>query len=255
MSPALSRKVAAAAVLLAAGLAAPMLLAATGGAAATKTTATTTTTSTTSPAPPAIETSNFVCSNGVCAIGPGDVHMPFAAGLIGTGGPDYTGPECNPYFMTVIIGALPPGLQLAEPICEWEISGTSTKAGIYSFTVQIAPQPNNLGQQAGPDGTQQFTITIGSGNADRLVVTAATWFSERHVLQVAGFDVNYGASYIVSVTSTGAKVGTLIRNSPDNGGDDNFRTNFQETTDLDNITVNDSLGGSVSIPVAISTKY
>src|SRR6266852_881904 len=91
----------------------------------------------TAPAPPTLITSNFACSNGVCEVGPGNVGMPFAAGLIGTGGPTYYGPECNPYIMTVISGSLPPGLQLGEPVCEWTITGTPTHAGAYSFTVQI----------------------------------------------------------------------------------------------------------------------
>ena len=94
--------------------------------------------------------------------------MSFAAGLIGTGGPAYDGPECNPYVMKVVSGSLPPGLVLGEPICEWTIAGTPTHAGTYAVTVQIAPQPNNLGQSAGPSGTQQFTVTIGTGTPDRL---------------------------------------------------------------------------------------
>jgi hypothetical protein len=174
--PALSRKLAAAAVLLAAGLAAPMVLAATGVAATKKsTTMTTPTTTTASPAAPAIQTSNFVCNSGVCAIGPGDVGLAFAAGLIGTGGPAYSGPECNPYLMTIVSGNLPRGLQLGEPICEWEIYGTPTKAGTYGFTVQIAPQPDGLCHPRGPAGFQQFSITIGTGSADRLLVFGATY--------------------------------------------------------------------------------
>jgi hypothetical protein len=34
---------------------------------------------------------------------------------------------------------VPPGLQLGEPVCEWEIFGTPTTRGTYNFTVQIAP--------------------------------------------------------------------------------------------------------------------
>ena len=122
------------------------------------------------PAPPTMKTSNFACSNGVCEVGPGNVGMSFAAGLIGTGGPPYYGPECNAYVMKVVSGSLPPGLQFGEPICEWTITGTPTQAGTYSFTVQITPQPNNLGQSAGPSGTQQLSITIGTGGSDRLVI-------------------------------------------------------------------------------------
>ena len=122
------------------------------------------------PAPPTLITSHFACGNGVCEVGPGNVGIPFAAGLDGTGGPTYTGPECNPYTMKVISGSLSPGLQFGEPVCEWTVTGTPTQAGTYAFTVQITPQPNNLGQIPGPSGTQQLTITIGTGGSDRPVV-------------------------------------------------------------------------------------
>lgn len=226
-------------------LAAPLLLATAGTAA------------TTSPAPPTIESSNFVCSNGVCAIGPGNVGMPFAAGLIGTGGPEYGGPECNPYTMAVVAGSLPPGLQLGEPICEWEITGTPTKAGTYSFTVRITPQPDGLGNPSGPSGTQSFTITIGTGSADRVILTTAVWFrfSTTKRLQVAGFDVNQGATYTIYVTATGQELGTIGENAPDNGGDGTFTHNFSAKTDLDNLTVVDSLGGTATIPVTVNNKY
>ncbi len=141
----------------------------------TTSTTTATTTTTAPPSPPQITTSNFFCSGGVCAIGPGDVGIAFAAGLIGIGGPLYTGAECNPYLISIVSGGLPPGLQLGEPICEWEITGTPTTAGTYSFTVEIAPGFNNLAQSVGPDGFQQFTITLGTGSADRLQVFGATW--------------------------------------------------------------------------------
>lgn len=107
------------------------LVAASLGASASATAATS--------APPTLITSNFACSNGVCEIGPGNVGMPFAAGLDGTGGPAYTGPECNPYTMKVISGSLPPGLQFGEPVCEWTVTGTPAKAGTSSVTVTLGP--------------------------------------------------------------------------------------------------------------------
>jgi hypothetical protein len=207
--------------------------------------------------PPGIQTGNFVCNSGVCAIGPGNVGLPFAAAMIGTGGPVYTGPECNPYLMKVVSGSLPPGLKLGEPICEWEITGTPAAAGTFTFTVQIAPQPNNLGQTVGPDGTQQFTITIGTGSSDRLVLTRAVWspHSVSKTLQIAGFDVNNSATYTVYVTSTGAELGTITERTPDNGGDGTFTRNFRESTDLNNLTVTDSLGGSATIAVTVNNRY
>jgi hypothetical protein len=38
-------------------------------------------------ASPTLITSNFACGNSVCEVGPGNFGVPFAAGLIGTGGP------------------------------------------------------------------------------------------------------------------------------------------------------------------------
>ena len=78
----------------------------------------------------------YPCSNGTCTIGPGNTGMPFAAALIGTGGPPQT-LESNSYQMSVVSGSLPPGLRLALPNTEWMILGTPTKAGTYTFTIQI----------------------------------------------------------------------------------------------------------------------
>ena len=157
-------------------------------------------------APPTLITSSFACANGVCEVGPGNVGLPFAAGLIGTGGPTYYGPECNPYTMSVISGSLPPGLQFADPGCEYIVSGTPTQTGTYSFTVQITPQPNNLGQPAGPSGTQQLTITVGTGGTDRLASVSAAYNIHTSRLNVSGFDANVGAVYTVTMTSTGQQV-------------------------------------------------
>ena len=222
-------------LLITASLVAASLGAATSAGAAT-------------PAPPTLITSNFACSNGVCEVGPGNVGMPFGAGLDGTGGSAYYGPECNPYTMKVISGSLPPGLQFGEPGCEWTVTGTPTQAGTYAFTVQITPQPNNLGQIPGPSGTQQLTVTIGAGHSDRPVVHAS-W--RNYQLVVGGYDANVSAHWSVYKTSTGQ---ALVLNQPnlstaDDGVLDiphhgNDPCGVLNSCDL---TVTNSLGSSVTI--------
>jgi hypothetical protein len=192
---------------------------------------------------PGIATSNFVCNAGVCAIGPGDVGMSFAAGLVGTGGPTYYGPESNPYLMTVVTGSLPPGLSLGLPDTEWEITGTPTATGTYAFTIQIAAQAG------GPDGTQQLSITSGAGHADRLLLTRAIYNSLNRSLQVAGFDVNTGAAYTVYATSSGAQIGTLGESSWNDG---NLIRNILVSPNPGSVTVRDSLGGSAVMAVSLA---
>jgi hypothetical protein len=211
-------------------------------------------------APPTLNTSNFACSNGVCQVGPGNVGVSFAAGLDATGGPAYSGPECNPYIMKVVVGSLPPGLQFGEePGCEWTITGTPTKAGTYPFTVKITPQPNNLGQPAGPSGSQQLTIIIGTGKSDRLANVGAIFNEHTGTLTVGAFDVNVSALYSVDLTSTGKLIIPAQPNS--NANDDGvLRLSFASGPDpcgnglSCNVTVTDSLGSSVTVTVP-APKY
>jgi hypothetical protein len=196
----------------------------------------------------------YPCSNGSCAIGPGNTGMPFAAALIGTGGPPYGGPESNAYQLTVVSGSLPPGLRLALPDTEWMILGTPTKAGTYAFTIQIHALAG------GPDSFEQFSITIGTGSSDKLVIASASYLVKFVRLQVAGFDVNVGATYTV-YSGKGVDLGTLrFVNSGDGepfDGDGRLLSNFpisppnlQET-----ITVKDSLGSSVTVPIVRVAPY
>jgi hypothetical protein len=166
---------------------------------------------------PTLITSNFACSNGVCEVGPGNVGMSFAAGMFGTGGPTCSPPGSvcngNNFLMSVVSGSLPPGLQLDEQfnVNNWTIWGTPTRAGTYAFTVQVTPWNNNAGGIVGPPGTQQLTITIGTGNSDRPANMGIGWNGHLENLQVNGYDANIGALWSVSVTSTGRVV---ISNQP-----------------------------------------
>jgi hypothetical protein len=210
--------------------------------------------------PPQVVTTYFggtiyPCSNGTCAIGPGTVGTQFAAAMDGTGGPPYSGPESNAYQMSVVSGSLPPGLTLALPDAEWMIMGTPTKAGTYAFTVQI------VALAGGPNGYQQFSITIGNGSSDKLEISSAAYLSRFGRLQVGGFDVNVGASYTVYATSTGAKIGTLGEVNSGDGqpfdGDGKLVSNFSMSPSNvpQQITVKDSLGGSVTVPVTFVRPY
>ena len=200
--------------------------------------------------PPTLVTSHFACNNGVCEVGPGNVGMPFAIALAGTGGPVYGGPECNAFIMTVVSGSLPPGLQFGEPICEWTITGTPTKAGTYFFTVQITPQPDGFGNPSGPSGTQQLSITIGIGSSDRLAITAAAYNGHQFRLYVDGYDPNITALYSVSVTSTGKVVIPSRSNSSSLDGFLGLTAHVNDPCGALNscsLTVTDSLGSSVTV--------
>jgi len=202
------------------------------------------------PAPPTMDTSNLACSNGVCEVGPGNVGMPFGAGLNITGDGVSGKFYGDDFRMTIISGSLPPGLQLSLPSTEWTVTGTPTQAGTYSFTVQFTPtQDTPTG--GGPPGTQQLTITIGTGSSDRLLVTGTVYNGHQFRLYVDGFDANTSALYSVYKTSTGKLV---IPAQPNNSAwHDGFLALTAYVADpcgtLNScqITLKDSLGSSVTV--------
>ena len=198
----------------------------------------------------------YPCSNGTCTIGPGNTGMPFAAALIGTGGPPQS-LESNSYKLSVVSGSLPPGLRLALPDAEWMILGTPTKAGTYTFTIQIHAIAG------GPDSFEQFSITIGTGSADNLVIAGASFLEKFVRLQVAGFDVNVGATYTIYNAQTGKKLGTLGEVNSGDGepfdGDGRLVSGIGITSlngpIPEKVTVTDSLGSSVTVPVVRVKPY
>ena len=151
---------------------------------------------------PTLSTTNFACSNGVCEVGPGNVGMSFAAGL------DAVGQQCSdmggttPEVRGVASGSLPPGLQFGLPGQVATITGTPTTTGTYSFAVELANVNNASGQIFGPTGTQQLTITIGTGHSDRPANMHAG-FNIHTGFGLGGYDANNSVLWSVSVTSTG----------------------------------------------------
>jgi hypothetical protein len=225
----------------AAAILVPSLLLASLGAAASATAASTSN--------PSLITSDFACSNGVCEVGPGNVGVAFGAMLNGTGGPPTSLPDC-PYILSVISGSLPPGLQLGG-VCGNIISGTPTKTGTYPFTVRVTSLGSDETGVTEPSGTQQLTITIGTGRSDRLLAGAAGYNLHTKTLSVGGYDANSGALYTVSVTSTGKVVipaksaAGLDGGLPLTAGPGFNWTCPGETTC--SLTVSDSLGSSATV--------
>jgi hypothetical protein len=219
---------------------------------------------TSSTSPPALDARTFACSGSVCEVGPGNVGMSFAAGLNilnpGSIGQDVERFYGDDYTMKIISGSLPPGLQLSLPSSEWTVTGTPTKAGTYPFTVQFAPTQDIGG---GPAGTQQLTITIGTGTSDRVTASRAVWSpnSVNKTLQIAGFDVNAGLTYSVFVTATGKQIGTITENPAWNDGFiiADFRVSagagLLSETNPGTITIKSSLGSSSTFPVTVNLKY
>jgi hypothetical protein len=151
---------------------------------------------------PTLNTTNFACSsNGVCEAGPGNVGMSFGAGLVAVGQQCGTEGQTIPE-VTGVIGNLPPGLQIGfVPTAATQISGTPTTAGTYSFTVQLNNVNYASGQICGPTGTQQLTITIGTGSSDRPANVAARYNGHLFHLTVSGYDANVSLLWSASVTA------------------------------------------------------
>jgi hypothetical protein len=215
---------------------------------------------------PTLVTTGYVCSNGICQVGPGNVGVAFNAGLEATGGTPGV-QQCN-YYITVT--GLPPGLQTGNPPCNGEITGTPTKAGTYTVTVTITPGANEFGQQAGPAGTQQITITIGTGRSDRLLLRGAAQEgtaarlnmecnTDEPIMSFYASDANSGATYTVTETSTGTLLHTFTGTSEAANGQGigvpfdvplNIADTFpKSTTSEGTITVTDTAGGSATLPV------
>ncbi len=74
--------------------------------------------------------------------------------------------------------------------------GTPTTAGTGTFPVQVTDDVGNTARQS-------FTITIGTGKLDHIVITQAAFNSEKHELFVAANDPNTDVT--VTVTFPGAR--------------------------------------------------
>ena len=162
--------------------------------------------------------------------------------------------EVHPPQMAIISGSLPPGLQLSLPDTEWTVTGTPTRAGTYPCTVQFTPTQDIGGGHA---GTQQLTITIGTGSSDRPVVTGVSYNGPQFRLYVDGFDVNVSALYSVVLTSTGKLlIPAQANTSTWNDGLLALSAHINDPCGAENscdITLKDSLGSSVTVALPPAT--
>ena len=204
---------------------------------------------------PTLNTSGFVCSNGICQLGPGNVGVGFSVVLLAVGQCATQG-GTTPEVTKVASGHLPPGLQFTNsgPGIGSAITGTPTRAGTYAFAVQLA-NVEGTGQICGPTGTQPLTITIGTGSSDRLIVQRAELrilCGDLPTMEFWASDANNGATFTVTQTSTGTPIHTFtgISETPAPGVlirfpvPTPFARSFQGS-----ITVTDTAGGSATAPV------
>jgi hypothetical protein len=193
--------------------------------------------------PLAITTTGEPCAGGVCSLAEGNVGVGFEATVIATGGAPDQNLDDSPYTWAITGGSLPAGLTFDNEYGEGVLSGTPTKAGTSSFTVQVTDSAG------GGTVSQAFTIAIGTGNLDQVNITAAYYYlnaSYHHVLVIFASDANTGVTLTAYVTSTGQKIGQL------EGGAGEFHNDFIGTIDAFNgsdpstITVKSSLGGTAT---------
>jgi hypothetical protein len=94
-------------------------------------------------------TSGLSCTNGVCALGSGNVGANYGQNIAITGGS--CGRPCVtlPVF-TVVAGSLPPGLRMPSTYgcCGDAIGGTPSQAGTFTFTIHVKDGAGNTARQA-----------------------------------------------------------------------------------------------------------
>ena len=199
--------------------------------------------------PLAITTTALPCAGGVCSLAKGDVGVGFAVTVVATGGAPDQNVDDSPYTWAITSGGLPAGLTFASEYGEFVLSGTPTKAGTSSFTVQVTDSAG------GGTVSQAFTIAIGTGNLDQVTITTAVYYlsaSYHHELHIIGFDANTGVTLTAYVTSTGQQIGQL--EDPPSG---EFQSTFSGTFDAFNgsnpstITIKSSLGGTATSAVTV----
>jgi len=197
--------------------------------------------------PLAITTTALPCAGGVCSLAKGNVGVGFEVTVVSTGGAPDQNVDDSPYTWAITSGSLPAGLTFANEYGEGILSGTPTKAGTNSFTLQVTDT------SGGGSVSQAFTIAIGTGNLDQVNITKAVYYknaSYQQKLQIIASDANTSDTLTAYVTSTGQQIGL-----PEVGGfGDTFSGTFGGAfagSNPSTITIKSSLGGTATSPVTV----
>ena len=197
--------------------------------------------------PLAITTTALPCAGGVCSLAKGNVGVGFEVTVVSTGGAPDQNVDDSPYTWSIKSGSLPAGLTFDNEYSEGVLSGTPTKAGTSSFTLQVTDSAG------GGTVSQAFTIAIGTGNLDQVTITTAVYYknhSYQQKLQIIASDANTSATLTAYVTSTGQQIGL-----PEVGGfGDTFSGTFGGAfagSNPSTITIKSSLGGTATSPVTV----
>jgi hypothetical protein len=150
----------------------------------------------------------LTCTNGVCALGSGNVGASYGQNIAISGGSG--GNFALPVF-TVVAGSLPPGLTLATTYgcCGTVIGGTPTKAGTFTFTIQVKDGAGDIALQA-------FSITI-SKAAPLTITFPATCCPDGTIgtAYLQNFFISGGVGpYIASISSGQLPPGLSLSSSP-----------------------------------------
>lgn len=182
--------------------------------------------------PLTIDTGSYICTNGVCDMGSGNVGAFFAGVATSFGG---VGP--TPYTWRVSSGILPADMLLTPSYGVYSayVYGIPIAAGKTTLTLEVRDGIGDTARQA-------FSFTINPGTptpADSVTVTSAKWSARQHRVFVVATDPLRYLTLTASVTSTGTLVGALFT-----VGSGQYTGSFFSQANPQNITVTSNLGAS-----------
>jgi hypothetical protein len=195
-------------------------------------------------APLTIDTGGYVCYQGVCDLGSGNVGAFFAGAATSFGG---QGP--TPYTWSVVSGNLPIDMLLTPSYGVYSayVYGKPTTVGTTTFTLQARDGVGDTARQA-------FSITVNPGTPqppDSVTITSAKWSARYHRLSVVATDPLQYLTLTASVTSTGQPLcnGQNCTGALFTVGNGQYTGSFFSETNPQNIRVKSNLGASTTSAV------